>query len=79
MYCMGYGQWLKGNQPSFQVNISALCLVSDDDTPYSTIYHQSIPSLRQYSKMSIKGVKDEMNTSTSFSKNAGYKIWRDIL
>lgn len=65
---MGYAQRLTANRPFFEVDISVLRLASDDHTRYPLAFRQSMPPLREYSKMAIKGAEDEMNTSTFFYK-----------
>lgn len=64
----GYGQQLTGNRQFFEVDVGPWRRACDEDIHYSLAYRQSLPPLRVYSKMEIKGAEDEMNTSSFFHK-----------
>ena len=72
---IGYAQRLTNNRRLFEVDISMMRPVSDDDTHYPLAYRQSLPALREYSKLEIKGAEDEMNVSSFFYKER----WLDHL
>jgi len=63
---MGYAQRLTANSPIFEVDIRHWRLASEDYSLYDQAYSQSLPPLRDYSRMNIKGAEDEMNTSSFF-------------
>ena len=62
---MGYGQRLTSNRPYFEVDPTAWRL-SSDDVLYPLVFRRSLPPLREYSKLAIKGAEDEMNVSSFF-------------
>jgi hypothetical protein len=61
----GYGQRLTANRSFFEVDPSQWRLASDT-LHYPLVFCRSLPPLRDYSKMEIKGAEDEMNTSSFF-------------
>lgn len=65
-YHQGYGQRLTANRPFFEVDCTAWRLACDTSHHYPLAFCQSLPPLRDYSKMEIKGAEDEMNTSSFF-------------
>ena len=65
-YHMGYAQRLASNKPFFEVDIRCWRLACEDYSCYHLAYSQSLPPLRDYSQMNIKGAEDEMNTSSFF-------------
>ena len=62
----GYGQRLTANRNYFEVDPSVWHKDFKDSPPYSLVFTRSLPPLRDYSTMSIKGAEDEMNTSSFF-------------
>ena len=62
----GYGQRLTANQSYFEVEPSPWRRNSDRTFHYPLAFSRSLPPLRDYSKMEIKGAEDEMNTSSFF-------------
>lgn len=62
----GYGQRLTGNKGFFEVDPSKWRLDNDAPQPYPLAFCRSLPPLRDYSQMEIKGAEDEMNTSSFF-------------
>ena len=62
----GYAQRLTGNRPLFEVDPSPWRHKSDISLHYPLAFCRSLPPLRDYSKMEIKGAEDEMNTSSFF-------------
>ena len=60
----GYGQRLTSNRSFFEVDPTPWR--RDLSPPYPLAFCQSLPPLRDYSKMEIKGAEDEMNTSSFF-------------
>lgn len=66
-YHKGYGQRLTSNRSIFEVNaIDWLLTCNNNLDRYPLVFTQSIPPLRDYSKMEILGAEDEMNTSSFF-------------
>lgn len=61
----GYGQRLSNNRSFFEVDPTSWKHVSDF-SEYPLAFFQSLPPLRDYSKIGIKGAVDEMNTSSFF-------------
>jgi hypothetical protein len=65
----GYAQRLTENHPLFEVDPTPWRLnLMNSDVPfhYPLAFSRSLPPLRDYSKMEIKGAEDEMNTSSFF-------------
>jgi hypothetical protein len=62
----GYGQRLLGYKSFFEVNPRLWLKDFEDQPHYSRVFSRSLPPLRDYSKMEIKGAEDEMNTSSFF-------------
>ncbi|KAF8801839.1 hypothetical protein BYT27DRAFT_7261632 [Phlegmacium glaucopus] len=65
-YHQGYGQRLTGHRNFFEVDPSRWCLAPNDYSHFPLAFSRSLPPLRDYSKMEIKGAEDEMNTSSFF-------------
>ena len=65
-YHKGYGQRLTSNRPFFEIFPTDWRLTSDSLSQYPLLFSRSLPPLRDYSKMEIKGAEDEMNTSSFF-------------
>lgn len=62
----GYGQRLTNNRSFFEVDPSQWFLDSEHYSDYPSAFSRSLPPLRDYSSMVIKGAEDEMNTSSFF-------------
>jgi hypothetical protein len=62
----GYGQRLTSNQSFFEVDPRVWRRDFNYTFPFALTFSQSLPPLRDYSKMKIKGAEDEMNTSSYF-------------
>jgi hypothetical protein len=62
----GYGQRLTANRSIFEVEPIEWLIASEDHFQYPLAFSRSLPPLRNYSKMEIKGAEDEMNTSSFF-------------
>ena len=62
----GYAQRLTGNRSFFEVDASRWPKDPDAHFSYPLLFSRSLPPLRDYSNMEIKGAEDEMNTSSFF-------------
>ena len=65
-YHRGYGQRLTSNRSFFEVDPSKWVLETEHYSEYPSMFTRSLPPLRDYSTMEIKGPEDEMNTSSFF-------------
>jgi hypothetical protein len=59
----GYGQRLTSNRSFFEVDSTQWLKDPRDHYHYPLAYSRSLPPLRDYSTLQIKGAEDEMNTS----------------
>jgi hypothetical protein len=67
-YHQGYGQRLTGNRSFFEVDPKVWLKDTEDNSEFHLAFSRSLPPLRDYSRMEIKGAEDEMNTSSFFYK-----------
>ena len=65
-YHKGYAQRLTANRSFFEVDPRSWRIDFESRPNYSLAFGRSLPPLRDYSKMEIKGADDEMNTSSFF-------------
>jgi hypothetical protein len=62
----GYGQRLTANRSFFEIDPTPWRIDLDQFSSFPLTFCQSLPPLRDYSTMEIKGAEDEMNTSSFF-------------
>ena len=62
----GYGQRLSGSRSFFEVEPGHWLKLPDGAFHFSRAFSRSLPPLRDYATMEIKGAENEMNTSSFF-------------